>query len=92
MNNAQNKATMNVFLSSCTANMTQADINKAVAYAERQIGLNAKYVTYDKDAGVMSGYDSDAGEYITTRVSYCRSQNAVVCVVKNSAHGGGYEM
>jgi len=91
MNNAQ-PTTMNVFLSSCTAAMTQADINEAVAYAKRQMKLNADFVTYDKDAGVMSGYDSEAGEYISTRVSYCRSQKALVCVVKNSAHGGGYEM
>lgn len=83
---------MNIFLSSCTSEMTQDSINEAIAYAKRQITLNADFVTYDKEAGVMSGYDSAEGDYITTRVSYCRTQQAPVCVVKNSNYGGGYEM
>ena len=81
----------NIFFSSCTSEMTQASIAEAATYAKRQIALNAEFVTYDKDAGVMSGYDSAEGDYITFRVSYCRAQGAPVCVVKNSNYGGGYE-
>ena len=80
---------MNIFLSSCTSEMTQAAINEAVAIAKNQITLNADYVTEDKDATVGFGEDIN-GEYVTFRTSYCRSQKAPVCVVKNSNSGGGY--